>query len=106
MDYKNAEADLKKWINKCHSSNLQEFISAASTIKNWLPYIINSFIDKRFNNGFTEGLNNRIKAHKRVAYGYKNFYIFRNRLLYMLGKPLIQTSQKNVAFNGGKNSKY
>lgn len=106
MDYTNAETNLKNWINKCRESNLQEFINAASTIENWLPYIINSFIDKRFNNGFTEGLNNRIKAHKRVAYGYKNFYIFRNRLLYMLGKPLVQTSQKNVAFNGGKNSKH
>lgn len=108
--YESAEKDLILWINKCNNSGLNEFIAAASTINNWLPYIINSFIDKRFNNGFTEGLNNRIKAHKRVAYGYKNFYLFRNRLLYMLGKPLQITTQNNSAFIGGKkhkkNSKY
>lgn len=108
--FSDAEFKLKIWIQNCENSKLEEFISASSTIRNWLPYICNSFIDKRFSNGFTEGLNNRIKVHKRVAFGYKNFYIFRNRLLYMLGKPISISHQKNVAFNGGKkhtkNTKY
>lgn len=34
---------------------------------------MNSFIDKRFSNGFTEGLNNKIKVIKRVGFRYKNF---------------------------------
>ena len=42
-------------------------------MENWLPYIVNSFIDKRLSNGFTEGLNNKIKVIKRVGFGYKNF---------------------------------
>lgn len=42
-----------KVINNCGMNE------AANTIENWLDYICNSFIYKRFSNGFTEGLNNK-----------------------------------------------
>ncbi|WP_256337668.1 transposase, partial [Staphylococcus sp. HMSC056D08] len=32
-------------------------------------------------NGPIEAMNNNIKVLKRVAYGYRNFYNFRNRIL-------------------------
>ncbi|ARJ51637.1 hypothetical protein B5P37_10105 [Staphylococcus lutrae] len=32
-------------------------------------------------NGPIEGINNKIKLIKRVSYGYRNFYNFRNRIL-------------------------
>ena len=57
----------------CKQSKISEFIEASKTIENWLPYIVNLFIDKRFSNAYTEGLNNKIKVIKRNAYGYKNF---------------------------------
>lgn len=94
-DYKNAEKDLLIWIDLCKESKIPEFIEASKTIKNWLPYIVNSFIDKRFTNGFTEGLNNKIKVIKRNAYGYKNFEFFRLRLLYILNGTLSGRSKKN-----------
>ena len=39
----------------CEENKIEEFIEISKTIKNWLPYIVNSFIDKRFINGFNEG---------------------------------------------------
>ena len=83
-DYEHAEEEIKEWIRVCKDCGLDEFEEASKTINNWLPYIVNSFIDKRFTNGFTEGLNNKIKVIKRVGYGYKNFEFFRLRLMYIL----------------------
>lgn len=93
--YDSAEKDLLIWIDLCKESKIPEFIEASKTIENWLEYIVNSFIDKRFNNGYTEGLNNKIKVIKRNAYGYKNFDFFRLRLLYILNGKLSGRSKKN-----------
>lgn len=86
-----ARVELENWIDLCNESNIEEFIEAAKTINNWLEYICNSFVDKRFTNGYTEGLNNKIKVIKRVAYGYKNFNFFRLRLLYILNGKISGT---------------
>lgn len=75
--YEYAEIELKGWIETVKSYDIPEMYEAAKTIENWMPYMVNSFIDNRFTNGFTEGLNNKIKVIKRVGYGYKNFEFFR-----------------------------
>ncbi|MDT2564539.1 transposase, partial [Enterococcus avium] len=36
-------------------------------------------------NGVTEGLNNKIKLIKRIAFGYRNFYNFRARIYLQQG---------------------
>ncbi|MEG0313631.1 MAG: ISL3 family transposase [Carnobacterium sp.] len=41
--------------------------------------IINAF-KYSYSNGFLEGINNKIKAIKRVAYGYRNFILFKRRI--------------------------
>lgn len=46
--------------------------------------IINAF-NTTLSNGITEGLNNKIKVIKRVAFGYKSFYTFRLRILLIQG---------------------
>lgn len=79
----------------CKGSGLTEFEEASKTISNWLPYIINSFIDKRFSNGFTEGLNNKIKVIKRVGFGYRNFRFFRLRTMYILNGKISGISKKD-----------
>jgi len=79
----------------CKDCVLEEFEEASKTINNWLPYIVNSFIDKRFSNGFTEGLNNKIKVIKRVTFGYKNFKFFRLRLMYILNGKVSGISKKD-----------
>ena len=94
-DYKHAEEELKSWLEMVKEYNIPEMLEAASTIENWLPYIVNSFIDKRFSNGFTEGLNNKIKVIKRVGFGYKDFRFFRLRILYIMNGTLSGITKKD-----------
>lgn len=95
LEYLDAEVELKEWISICDKCGLNEFEEAAKTIKNWLPYIVNSFIDERFSNGFTEGLNNKIKVIKRIGFGYRNFDFFRLRIMYILNGKLSGISKKD-----------
>ena len=94
-DYENAETDLLNWIDLCVASEIEEFISAAKTINNWLEQIVNSFIDERYTNGFTEGINNKVKVIKRNGFGYKNFEFFRKRILYIFNNTISGTTSKN-----------
>lgn len=61
-------------------SDIPEFEPVLTMLKNWGPYILNSF-DCPYSNGFAEGCNNRIKALKRTAFGYRSFDLFRARIL-------------------------
>lgn len=98
LEYLNAEEELKEWISICKDCGLKEFEEASKTIKNWLPYIVNSFIDERFSNGFTEGLNNKIKVIKRIGFEYRNFDFFRLRLMYILNGKIsgITKKERNI----------
>ena len=62
----------------------------AKTVLNRFPAI---------SNGPIEGINNKIKVLKRVAYGFSNFSHFRDRILLMtrLFKP--EWSKKDYAMN-------
>ena len=93
--YEDVRRQFLCWIDLCRESKIEEFIEAANTIENWLPYIVNSFIDKRFSNGYTEGMNNKIKVIKRVGFGYKNFTFFRIRLLYILNGKILGKVKKD-----------
>lgn len=86
--YEEAEREILSWIELCKESGIEEFIEASGTIERWLEYIVNSFIDERYSNGFTEGVNNKIKVIKRNGFGYKNFSFFRKRILYIFNKRL------------------
>ncbi|MFE2841529.1 transposase, partial [Aerococcus urinaeequi] len=44
-------------------------------------YIGHTFKYNHLTNGRIEGLNNKIKILKRIAYGYRNFQNFRTRIL-------------------------
>ena len=83
-----AKRKLREFIELCNKSEIPEMIEAASTIDNWLEYIVNSFIDERYTNGFTEGTNNKIKVIKKNAFGYKNFSFFRKRILYIFNNKI------------------
>lgn len=86
--YDEAESNLLNWIELCKKSKINEFVEASKTIENWLPYIVNSFIDDRYTNGFTEGTNNKIKVIKRNAFGYRNFKVLRKRILYIFNQKV------------------
>ena len=50
------------------------------TLKNWGEEILNYFAAS-YTNGFTEGMNNKIKTLKRQCYGFRSFPRFRVRTL-------------------------
>lgn len=86
--YEIVDEQLIVWINKCVASEIEEFIEAAGTISRWREYIVNSFIDEKYSNGFTEGINNKIKVIKRNGFGYRSFKLLRARILYIFNKKL------------------
>ncbi|HAE42735.1 MAG TPA: ISL3 family transposase [Clostridiales bacterium] len=82
-DLYEAKKNLQAWYLFVNTCNLKEFNTCANTITNWQKYILNSFTCP-YTNGYTEGVNNKIKVLKRNAYGVKNFDRFRNRILHMM----------------------
>lgn len=59
------------------------FETSFRTFKKIRPYIENSLKFKE-SNGPIEGMNNQIKVLKRIAFGYRNFHNFRNRIFLVL----------------------
>ncbi|WP_020006453.1 ISL3 family transposase [Salinicoccus albus] len=53
------------------------------TFKKYAPHIEQTLHYPKLTNGPLEGINNSIKALKRVAFGYRNFAHFRDRILLM-----------------------
>lgn len=80
---KTAIKKLHEWYIYVDALNEPEFKTAMNTIINWQDYILNSF-DCPYTNGYTEGVNNKVKVLKRNAYGVRNFDRFRNRILHMM----------------------
>lgn len=78
-----AKKNLKAWYMFVMSCRLEEFEKCSRTIFNWQKYILNSFTCT-YTNGYTEGVNNKIKVLKRNAYGYRNFWRFKNRILHVM----------------------
>ncbi len=83
--YSVQQEDLNKWIHQYAASGAEEVRSAACTIRHWRGYIQNSWKYKK-SNGLSEGLNNRIKVIKRVAFGLHSFESLRTRILLTCGK--------------------
>lgn len=63
--------EMGKWLNKV--KNL--FPKSRKTIINWIGEIV-SYFDNRTTQGKVEGINNKIKLVKRLAYGFRNFNNF------------------------------
>lgn len=80
-----ARKQLGIWNMMAVGYALPEFQACTKTFINWQDEILNSF-EYPFTNGFTEGVNNKIKVIKRNAFGVKNFKRFRNRILHVMSK--------------------
>jgi transposase len=78
---------LSRWIMAAQNSGLEKFINCGNTLVRWSKGILNSF-GCPYTNGFTEGVNNKIKVLKRNAFGYRSFQRFRNRILHMFCYPI------------------
>jgi hypothetical protein len=87
--FENIKKYLLDWCNSVDSCNkkLPELKKVSLTYRNWLNEIANSFIlnpktNSRMTNGFIEGKNNFCKVIKRIGFGYKDFNVFRAKILY------------------------
>ena len=63
---------------------VQSMLKHLEYVKNGLRY--------PYNNGRIEGLNNKIKVIKRIAFGYRSFYHFRNRILISFNIANLKTA--------------
>jgi len=78
-----AKRRLTAWYLYVSVSHVEEFNYCLETIRRWQDSILNSF-KVPYTNGYTEGVNNKIKVLKRNAFGLKNFKRLRARILYMM----------------------
>lgn len=74
------------------NSHVSDYMKTAiCTIKKHKSFIKNT-LSCNYTNGVLEGLNNKIKVIKRIAFGYKSFFHFRNRILITQGILKMKTA--------------
>ncbi len=79
-DRPTAQAQLTDWVQDVEQSGVSGLTKFVTTLRNWWEVILNYFA-ARLTSGMVEGLNNKLKVIKRLAYGYRNFEHFRLRVL-------------------------
>jgi transposase len=78
-----AAGQLDAWIKQVQQEGPTALREALSPFKNWRQEILAffQFLPILVSNGFVEGKNNRTKTMMRQAYGYRNRYNLRMRIL-------------------------
>lgn len=87
LDRKTIDAfrrDLKTWYIIVRQSKLKPFLALAKTIRKY-RHNIEAYIESRLTTAAAEGLNNKIKVLKRMAYGYANPTSFCRKILQRCG---------------------
>jgi transposase len=74
-----AQGYLENWIKDALSSAVETFRIIAESFRDKLQYIVNWF-RKKISSAISEGINNKIKRLKRMAYGYKDVNYFRLKI--------------------------
>ena len=74
-----AQGYLETWIKEALSSAVETFRIIAESFRDKLEYIINWF-RKKISSAISEGINNKIKRLKRMAYGYRDVEYFRLKI--------------------------
>ena len=70
-----AQAGLRQWIGAALSSEIPAFMELALKFFRKRHFILN-FFRRRITSAISEGINNKIKRLKRMAYGYKDVDYF------------------------------
>jgi transposase len=78
--YATAAYQLDNWLQAAKQSNIKEMLYVVKTITHWKSEILNYF-KHRITTGFLEGMNNKIKTIKRMAYGFRTPGILRAKVL-------------------------
>jgi transposase len=79
-DNTEAEKKLRDWVERVETLPYKALKTFIGTLRNWWQPILNYFVG-RYNNGFAEGVNLKIKMLNRRGFGYRNFQSFRLHVL-------------------------
>jgi len=79
-DQLKAEKRINKWIKQVEDLKIRHLFPFIKTLNNWKEYILNYFLD-RHTTSLVEGINNKIKAIKRRAFGFLDFNNFKRKVL-------------------------
>ena len=74
---------IKEIINNPNTNLSEPMIKTIKTLKKHEEPIYNS-LEYQYSNGVVQGTNNLIKLIKRIAFGYRNYYNFRARILLIV----------------------
>jgi len=74
------EIELNQWIEQAKKMKNKHLNNFLSMLNAWKDYVLNYFTH-RFTTSVIEGINNAIKAVKRMGYGFRNFVNFKQRIL-------------------------
>ena len=93
-----AESFLKEWFKRADESGVKHLKQMARTIKTYQWGILNwrllhkssGAIETTVSNGLVEGINNKIKVLKRIAYGYRDMEYFQLRLFSLHDQAVTQ----------------
>ena len=70
-----AYANLKAWIGAAIRSGIEPFVELGYKFFRKRHYVLNYFVCK-ITSAISEGINNKIKRLKRMAYGYRDVKYF------------------------------
>lgn len=79
LNKKDAEKKLLEWVDTMKATGNEHLITVANTVMAYRTGILNWY-DYHVSNAKVEGINNKIKVLKRVAYGYRDEDYFKLRL--------------------------
>ena len=77
---RSAALQLDSWISSARAADIPELTKLANTIESHRDGIL-AYFDRRISTGPVEGVNNKIKTLKRMAYGFRDEHYFILRLL-------------------------
>lgn len=81
-EIKDKKLAIKTWIRLVMAYDVKAFNKLTEMMYRWFNPIRKG-LETGFTNGYTEGMNNKIKVLKRVSYGVKRFDRFRKRIIYV-----------------------
>lgn len=89
--FEDSKGHLEELIELFIHHDIEEIREYGRTLFRWKKEIINSFFRHncvRYSNGKLESRNRQIKTIIRNAFGFKNFYRFRAKVLYSINKDV------------------
>lgn len=89
------EAELNQLLAVKWTHLPQPLQEVQRTLRKHKQEIYNSFNYSTYTNGPVEGTNNKIKVIKRTAYGFRNFFNFRARILLALPNTYFAINWRN-----------